>query len=47
VCDPETSRIGDPYLYDISNLRVNVLSSVVLVAYPYFFPRYLINDTIL
>ena len=23
VCDLETSRIGSPYLYDISNLRVN------------------------
>jgi len=25
VCDLETSRIGDPYIYiyDISNLRVN------------------------
>ena len=23
VCDPETSRIGAPYIYDISNLRVN------------------------
>ena len=24
VCDIETSRIGAPYIYDISNLRVNV-----------------------
>jgi len=24
VCDLETSRIGAPYIYDISNLRVNV-----------------------
>jgi len=23
VCDLETSRIGVPYIYDISNLRVN------------------------
>ena len=23
VCDLETSRIGAPYVYDISNLRVN------------------------
>jgi len=22
VCDLETSRIGTPYIYDISNLRV-------------------------
>jgi hypothetical protein len=25
VCDLETSRIGAPYIYDISNLRVNVI----------------------
>jgi hypothetical protein len=24
VCDLETSRIGAPYIYDISNLRVNM-----------------------
>ena len=24
VCDLETSRIGAPYIYDISNLRVNI-----------------------
>jgi len=23
VCDLETSRMGDPYIYDISRLRVN------------------------
>jgi hypothetical protein len=23
VCDLETSRIGAPYIYDISHLRVN------------------------
>ena len=23
MCDLETSRIGAPYIYDISNLRVN------------------------
>jgi hypothetical protein len=23
VCDLETSRIGAPYIYDISNLRVS------------------------
>jgi len=23
VCDLETSRIGAPYIYDISSLRVN------------------------
>ena len=26
VCDLETSRMGAPYIYDISRLRVNVLS---------------------
>ena len=25
VCDVETSRIGAPYIYDISNLRVKIL----------------------
>jgi len=25
VCDLETSRIGAPYMYDISNLRVNTI----------------------
>ena len=25
MCDIETSRIGAPYIYDISNLRVNLL----------------------
>jgi len=25
VCDLETSRIGAPYVYDISNLRVNII----------------------
>ena len=27
VCDLETSRIGAPYIYDISNVRVNALIS--------------------
>jgi hypothetical protein len=26
MCDLETSRIGAPYIYDISNLRVNDLT---------------------
>jgi len=26
VCDLETSRMGAPYIYDISRLRVNHLS---------------------
>jgi hypothetical protein len=24
VCDLETSRVGAPYIYDISRLRVNI-----------------------
>jgi len=27
VCDLETSRMGAPYIYDISHLRVNVYDS--------------------
>jgi len=27
VCDLETSRIGAPYIYDISRLRVKILST--------------------
>jgi hypothetical protein len=26
VCDLETSRVGAPYIYDISNLRVKYMS---------------------
>jgi len=29
VCDLETSRIGAPYIYDISNLRVKCLCFLV------------------
>ena len=28
VCDLETSRMGAPYIYDISRLRVNVLEKL-------------------
>jgi len=28
VCDLETSRIGAPYIYDISNLRVNMTRDI-------------------
>jgi len=27
VCDLETSRMGAPYIYDISHLRVNELTN--------------------
>ena len=30
VCDLETSRIGAPYIYDISRLRVNDLTLILL-----------------
>jgi len=30
VCDLETSRIGAPYIYDISGLRVNDLTLILL-----------------
>ena len=30
VCDLETSRIGAPYKYDVSNLRVNDLTLILL-----------------
>ena len=30
VCDLETSRIGAPYIYDMSNLRVNDLTLILL-----------------
>jgi len=29
VCDLETSRMGAPYIYDISHLRVNVRLSQI------------------
>jgi hypothetical protein len=31
VCDLETSRIGAPYIYDISSLRVNDLTLMLLM----------------
>ena len=30
VCDLETSRLGAPYIYDISNLRINDLTLILL-----------------
>ena len=30
VCDLETSRMGAPYIYDISSLRVNFFLSTIL-----------------
>ena len=34
VCDLETSRIGAPYVYDISNLRVKLTITSVTVKLP-------------
>jgi len=34
VCDLETSRIGAPYIYDISNLRVNEVMVLLKVSAP-------------
>jgi len=36
VCDLETSRMGAPYVYDISHLRVNI-SDVHIAFYILFF----------
>jgi len=38
VCDLETSRIGAPYIYDISNLRINTrvpfsLSRIMIIPF--------------
>jgi hypothetical protein len=33
VCDLETSRIGAPYIYDISILRVNAFHVYILVIF--------------
>jgi hypothetical protein len=29
VCDLETSRMGAPYIYDISRLRVNIMPKIL------------------
>ena len=40
VCDLETSRMGAPYIYDISHLRVNTLvwniQKMKVISYIYF-----------
>jgi len=41
VCDLETSRIGAPYIYDISNLRVkqcSALSLLYFLIHSFFLP---------
>jgi len=32
VCDLETSRMGAPYIYDISSLKVNDLTLILLTS---------------
>jgi len=32
VCDLETSRMGAPYIYDVSRLRVNTASGIVTLS---------------
>jgi len=39
VCDLETSRIGAPYIYDISNLRVNDLTFILLTCRKWWAPN--------
>jgi len=31
VCDLETSRMGAPYIYDISRLRINIYVIIIFV----------------
>ena len=38
VCDLETSRMGAPYIYDISRLRVKALDTTCYVKF--FFQKY-------
>jgi len=33
VCDLETSRMGAPYIYDISRLRVNLILSILNLSF--------------
>jgi len=35
VCDLETSRIGAPYIYDISNLRVKLQTKSLMTTSVY------------
>ena len=36
VCDLETSRMGAPYIYDISRLRVNIMINMSIKTISYF-----------
>ena len=37
VCDLETSRIGAPYIYDISSLTVKIHLNIRMLKLPYYF----------
>jgi len=39
VCDLETSRMGAPYIYDISRLRVNDLTLILLTRRKWWAPN--------
>jgi len=43
VCDLETSRMGAPYIYDISRLKVNVLGHYWLFAVKVSYSGSLLN----
>jgi len=44
TCDLETSRIGAPYIYDISNLRVN--AAIIFTRHAIFEPSTLLEDAL-
>jgi len=41
VCDLETSRMGAPYIYDISNLRVNVSNQYICTEHMFRGPLFI------
>ena len=50
VCDLETSRMGAPYIYDISHLRVKIKNKCIYVEFRLFrntcvFTIYVEDDT--
>ena len=43
VCDLETSRMGAPYVYDISSLKVNNVIYIYIYIYIYDISRLRVN----
>ena len=41
VCDLETSRMGAPYIYDITRLRVNIKCEVYISRF--YFQKYFVD----